>query len=971
MAPVNKEIQNVLKSAKQVSSTTSKIRLLTKVLDSDQLLKSKIISSVLPTVGKKYCYRDLSDKADLILEDCRIKLLKTSVLEAERSLSDQKNSLKLHLEKVSEQEKNPVSQLVKEAQEKAEKETLKSHEKKVNFFLGKKPTEKYPVRDQKKLESRKKDRLRSTQRKSQMRKNWKRNKGAAKKEALKKKVEMIKASNIVVNLSQEEIPDLAYIYLANGLKLVESNKVDKEDLRFDLNEFIRKMAWKAYFKEQGVAELTDIDIHKSLRVKSNNHPEYSTPLFEEIKLKIQAWLINFNPVDPKTNISPQAARGRKWIKDSIKSEKIFVTRADKGGAIIILDYKAVIDSMEKELGDPNKFKVISNDPEKHRVSVTKEVRVEVNKFYQNGSISVKDRELITGLNAKGNMKHNPEYRPVDPTIYPLFKLHKLSSEQIRDKVVPPARSVNNTKNGPLYRLEKWMSPHLTDISKQYCKDEYIKDTDEFLEDIKKFNHEQAAIPKAQRQKFQLGTLDVTALYPSIRTTEALKALQEAFKNDTSTSSKVKEALLSFSKLLFEKSYVKYKDKCYQPLVGIPTGGCNSRQTADCLLHYLMDMVKGDIPTWNLVKRFKRFIDDIFTVWLGTKRQFDSFVARLNQLSGLFGIAFGDWSFGSSVNFLDVTLFIDSDGFIQYRLFKKPTDSRLYLKTNSFHPRHVFDSVAFSQLKRVMRRNSTPQFTEEDVSNLVEDLVKCGYHRERLNNMVDKLKGEDGTSNTPNASTPSLVLVVPYFQEIDELKILLRSLHSDIKILIGEDTQTLVAARKGRSVASVVVKNNQLCANTELRQSDSQRCGSRGCLTCQTIVQDNNGLCVSGKMLPPSTQLNCKSSNVIYLAQCTLCDPVQENGDINCYAGQTIQPLHKRVNGHRSCFDVNADLETWEKSALSKHAFEAHQDNFDIKNFKFMAYKQGSGTSLNRLESKTINELRLGVLGLNRMKIQKE
>ena len=37
----------------------------------------------------------------------------------------------------------------------------------------------------------------------------------------------------------------------------------------------------------------------------------------------------------------------------------------------------------------------------------------------------------------------------------------------------------------------------------------------------------------------------------------------------------------------------------------------------------------------------------------------------------------------------------------------------------------------------------------------------------------------------------------------------------------------------------------------------------------------------------------------------------------------------------------------------------------------MAYKQGSGTSLNRLESKTINELRLGVLGLNRMKIQKE
>ena len=37
------------------------------------------------------------------------------------------------------------------------------------------------------------------------------------------------------------------------------------------------------------------------------------------------------------------------------------------------------------------------------------------------------------------------------------------------------------------------------------------------------------------------------------------------------------------------------------------------------------------------------------------------------------------------------------------------------------------------------------------------------------------------------------------------------------------------------------------------------------------------------------------------------DNIQDNGDINCYAVQTIQPLHKRVNGHRSCFDVNENL----------------------------------------------------------------
>ena len=70
--------------------------------------------------------------------------------------------------------------------------------------------------------------------------------------------------------------------------------------------------------------------------------------------------------------------------------------------------------------------MVSGDPDKHR-SVSRRmsaVREEVKTFCKNGCISVKDRELITGMNAKGNMKHNPEYRPVDPVIYPLFKLHK-------------------------------------------------------------------------------------------------------------------------------------------------------------------------------------------------------------------------------------------------------------------------------------------------------------------------------------------------------------------------------------------------------------------------------------------------------------------------------------------------------------------------------------------------------------------
>ena len=64
--------------------------------------------------------------------------------------------------------------------------------------------------------------------------------------------------------------------------------------------------------------------------------------------------------------------------------------------------------------------------------------------------------------------------------------------------------------------------------------------------------------------------------------------------------------------------------------------------------------------------------------------------------------------------------------------------------------------------------------------------------------------KDETDNTKSMSTFTLALVIPFFKEIGELKRLLKSLQSDIKILTGNNTQTFIAARKGRSVASVLL-----------------------------------------------------------------------------------------------------------------------------------------------------------------------
>ena len=55
----------------------------------------------------------------------------------------------------------------------------------------------------------------------------------------------------------------------------------------------------------------------------------------------------------------------------------------------------------------------------------------------------------------------------------------------------------------------------------------------------------------------------------------------------------------------------------------------------------------------------------------------------------------------------------------------------------------------------------------------------------------------------------------------------------------------------------------------------------------------NPTAVVGQRKIKLTEGTCKSNNVCYLAQCSICE--------KSYTGRTVDPLHKRINGHRHCY----------------------------------------------------------------------
>ena len=96
---------------------------------------------------------------------------------------------------------------------------------------------------------------------------------------------------------------------------------------------------------------------------------------------------------------------------------------------------------------------------------------------------------------------------------------------------------------------------------------------------------------------------------------------------------------------------------------------------------------------------------------------------------------------------------------------------------------------------------------------------------------------------------------------------------------------------------------------------------RKCLTCAMVSKKDFVVGPNNKRIDTAKSC-CKTRNVIYHASCHLCD--------KCYVGKTIQPLNKRVNGHRGkyyeCLGFEGDrldLDADDDYALGLHLYLQH------------------------------------------------
>lgn len=130
----------------------------------------------------------------------------------------------------------------------------------------------------------------------------------------------------------------------------------------------------------------------------------------------------------------------------------------------------------------------------------------------------------------------------------------------------------------------------------------------------------------------------------------------------------------------------------------------------------------------------RLIDDAIQIWdtaLLPPTVLANFTSHMsNEMK--FGIL--DWEVeapAKSVNFLDLTIQIDTNGTISTRTFVKPMNLHLYIPPLSAHPNGVLKSLIFGNLQRYWIQNSCRRDFISAAASFYGHLLNRGYTRETL------------------------------------------------------------------------------------------------------------------------------------------------------------------------------------------------------------------------------------------------
>lgn len=570
----------------------------------------------------------------------------------------------------------------------------------------------------------------------------------------------------------------------------------------------------------------------------------------------------------------------KALSDLMNRNDIIICNADKGGATVIMDVNDYIKEANRQLNDETHYKKLQSDPTSTHLNLINDT---IERFKKDKLLSEKLANSLKITEAR------------TPLFYLLPKIHKEGN---------PGRPVISSIDCHTSKISEYVDYYLQPFAKQLSS--YVKDTTDFINKLKHFSD--------QKDKDTiLVTLDVKSLYTNIPNQEGIEAVKSTlYQSDKRSMAPV---ITSFLWLILTLNNFTFNDTNYLQTSGTSMGSKASTSYANLFMgqfekNYIYPKLKDKCPL------YLRYIDDIFFLWQGTEAELKDLIKEIN--SAHHTIKFESCYSREKVNFLDTVVTLTSNNQIITSLYHKPTDRHAFLHRKSYHPLSTKRAIPYSQALRIKRICSKEEDYQQGIAELKHHLIQRGYNADEIDEQINKASQENRENllkYKEKTQDKQLTIITTYNKTLPNIKTIIDNnwhllhINETISKIFAEKPK--VAYKRNPNLKQLIGQH-RISKNKVYRKSTHSTGLCKPCRTkqgnlCCTLIKRTTEFTnrTTGKKFQIFHQLNCKSSYVIYLLECTKCNNKP-------YVGKCETPMNLRINTHR------ADAKKVDSIPVDKH-----------------------------------------------------
>lgn len=514
--------------------------------------------------------------------------------------------------------------------------------------------------------------------------------------------------------------------LGLGLNFIPQKRFPKPDFKETAERFLRDVRIRFMFP--GDRPNNDRAYDPKLYIRSEITPEEASRHVENCTTSFLdglRTLIQNNKVTKATNLTRHQ---QQTLKILIENDDFIVFMADKNLGPCIMEREEYIKwVLTDHLLDYKTYKQLTVE---EAAELRRDARHKMMELLDTYRASLPQHEQ-TYFDRCTNIK-----RTRTPVFYITAKVHKSPIK---------SRPVVSSCGSFLSYLSTWIDRKLQTICTQRVPT-YIRDS----EHLRLLLISLGVLPRGAK----LFTTDAVAMYTNICIDHALEAIRQWFEQyeDELPPNYPTEMILDSIELVMKNNVFDFGDTHWLQLIGSAMGTPAACTIAT--LYYACHERNLLIPKYSSNLHFiRRFIDDMLCIWIPDPTRPRAFEEFKRDLS--YGLLKWDTEpLSNSVNFLDLTITINSQNRIETKTYQKAMNLYLYIPPNSAHPPGLQKSQVYGTLLRYYRQNTHIEDFKTMATLFFDRLIARGHNRTHLKTLFkDAAKKIDAKVKKAKSGVP--------------------------------------------------------------------------------------------------------------------------------------------------------------------------------------------------------------------------